>query len=117
THTLKVVAQQSARVRVPMMEPPQPRDKYVIGPTGSPLTISDLPAVGTRRWVPRRKAEVLVAVRGGLLSLEEACIRYALTVEEFASWQNSVDRYGFPGLRSTCTQQYRLKSRSIDDSR
>jgi len=55
-----------------MTEPHRPRVKYVIGPDGSPLTIADLPAPGTRRWVIRRKAEVVAAVRGGLLSLEEA---------------------------------------------
>ena len=31
----------------------------------------------------RRKAEVVAAVRGGLLSLEEACSRYALNSDEF----------------------------------
>ena len=51
----------------------RPRVKYVIGPDGSPLTIADLPPKNTRRWVIRRKAEVVAAVRGGLLSLEEAC--------------------------------------------
>ena len=46
-----------------MTEPHRPRVKYVIGPDGSPLTIADLPAPGTRRWVIRRKAEVVAAVR------------------------------------------------------
>ena len=55
------------------------RVSYVIGPDGSPLTMSDLPAPGTKRWVIRRKAEVVAAVRGGLLSLDEACRRYTLT--------------------------------------
>ena len=72
-----------------MTEPHRPRVKYVIGPDGSPLTIADLPAPGTKRWVIRRKAEVVAAVRGGLLSLEEACSRYTLTVDEFLSWQFS----------------------------
>ena len=49
-----------------MTEPLRPRAKYVIGPDGSPLTIADLPAPGTKRWVIRRKAEVVAAVRGGL---------------------------------------------------
>jgi uncharacterized protein DUF1153 len=40
------------------------------------LTIADLPSPGTKRWVPMRKAVVVAAVRGGLLSLEEACSRY-----------------------------------------
>ena len=82
-----------------MTEPHRPRVKYVIGPDGSPLTIADLPAPGTKRWVIRRKAEVVAAVRGGLLSLEEACSRYTLTVEEFLSWQYSIDA-GRPCRRS-----------------
>jgi hypothetical protein len=85
----------------------RPRVKYVIGPDGSPLTIADLPPTNTRRWVIRRKAEVVAAVRGGLLSLEEACGRYRLTVEEFLSWQASIEDHGLAGLRTTRIQQYR----------
>ena len=73
-----------------MTEPHRPRVKYVIGPDGSPLTIADLPAPGTKRWVIRRKAEVVAAVRGGLLSLEEACSRYTLTAQAADSSGNSV---------------------------
>lgn len=90
-----------------MTEFKRPRVKYVIGPDGSPLTIADLPPTSTRRWVIRRKAEVVAAVRGGLLSLEDACERYRLTVEEFLSWQMSIDRHGLAGLRTTRIQQYR----------
>jgi Protein of unknown function (DUF1153) len=57
--------------------------------------------------VIRRKAEVVSAVLGGLLSLEEACSRYLLTVEEFLAWQRSIDRHGLAGLRTTRIQQYR----------
>ncbi|MEO0329083.1 MAG: DUF1153 domain-containing protein [Pseudomonadota bacterium] len=85
----------------------KPRVKYVIGPDGSPLTVSDLPPSSTRRWVIRRKAEVVAAVRGGLLSLEEACDKYTLTVEEFLSWQASIDEHGLAGLRTTRIQEYR----------
>jgi len=83
------------------------RVKFVIGPDGSPLSIADLPRPGTRRWVIRRKAEVVAAVRGGLLSLEEACKRYALTVEEYLSWQRSIDKHGLQGLRTTRLKEYR----------
>ena len=69
--------------------------------------MADLPALSTKRWVIRRKAQVVAAVRGGLLSLEEACSRYMLTVDEFLSWQSSIDQYGLAGLRSTRIQQYR----------
>jgi len=98
-------------VSVPMTEPHRPRVKYVIGPDGSPLTIADLPAPGTRRWVIRRKAEVVAGVRAGLISLEEACARYTLSVEEFLSWQRSIDRHGMRGLRTTRLQDYRAAAR------
>ena len=82
-------------------------EKYVIGPTGAPLTLSDLPPGDTERWVIRRKAEVVAAVRGGLLSLDEACERYRLTNEEFLGWQKSIEAHGMAGLRTTRIQQYR----------
>ena len=90
-----------------MTEHYRPRVRYVIGPDGSPLTVADLPPKNTRRWVIRRKAEVVAAVRGGLLSLEEACDRYTLTVDEFLSWQRSIDKHGLAGLRATRIQDYR----------
>ncbi len=86
---------------------PVEKDPYVIGPDGTPLTLKDLPPPSTKRWVIRRKAEVVAAVRGGLLTLEEACDRYTLTVEEFLSWQKAIDQFGLPGLRATRVQQYR----------
>ena len=82
-------------------------EPYVIGPDGLPLTLADLPPHSTKRWVIRRKAEVVAAVRGGLLTLEEACERYQLTMEEFLSWQKAIDQHGLPGLRATRVQQYR----------
>src|ERR1700757_2401158 len=94
-------------VESPMTEMIRPRVKYVIGPDGSPLTIADLPPPNTKRWVIRRKAEVVAAVRGGLLSLDEACKRYKLTIDEFLSWQRLIDRHGLPGLRATRVQDYR----------
>lgn len=79
----------------------QTHEDAVPGPTGRMLTLADLPQVDTKRWVPRRKAEVVAAVRGGLLSLDEACERYSLSVEEFLGWQRNVERYGLQGLRAT----------------
>lgn len=74
---------------------------YVIGPYGQALTTNNLPLPSTRHWVPRKKAEIVLAVRGGLLSLVEACERYELTSEEFLSWQTALDRHGLKGLRVT----------------
>jgi len=82
-------------------------EQYVVGPTGTPLTLNDLPPSDTDRWVIRRKAEVVAAVRGGLISIEEACERYKLSVDEFLSWQRSIDKHGLPGLRATRIQDYR----------
>ena len=90
-----------------MIENQKIRPSQVVGPLGEPLTIESLPAPGTTRWVVRRKAEVVAAVNGGLLSVDEACERYSLTLEEFAGWQRAVDRFGMPGLKQTRLQRYR----------
>ena len=83
------------------------RARFVLGPDGSVLTLADLPPAGLTRWVIRRKAELVTAVRGGLLSLEEACERYSITIDEFLSWQRALDRHGVKGLRATRVQDYR----------
>lgn len=90
-----------------MIENQKIRPAQVVGPLGEPLTLESLPAPGTTRWVVRRKAEVVAAVNGGLLTVDEACERYSLTLEEFASWQRAVDRSGMPGLRVTRLQHYK----------
>lgn len=90
-----------------MIENQKFRPAHVIGPLGEPLTMETLPPPDTRRWVVRRKAEVVAAVNGGLLSIEEVCERYELTLEEFAGWQRAIDRSGMQGLRVTRTQHYR----------
>lgn len=90
-----------------MIENQKIRPDVVIGPLGEPLTLETLPSPETRRWVIRRKAEVVSAVNGGLLTVEEACLRYSLSLEEFDSWQRAVERNGLPGLRVTRAQHYR----------
>lgn len=77
------------------------------GPEGRDLRLEDLPPANTKRWVIRRKALVVSAVRGGLITLEDACRRYSLSVEEFLSWQRAIDAFGLPGLRATRLQDYR----------
>ncbi len=90
-----------------MIENQKFRPAQVIGPLGEPLTLDSLPKPGTTRGVVRRKAEVVAAVSGGLLSVDEACARYGLSLEEFAGWQRAVDRSGMPGLRVTRIQHYK----------
>lgn len=83
------------------------RPMSVPGPLGQPITLEMLPPANTRRWVVRRKAEVIAAIRGGLLTAAEACARYRLSPEELELWQESLDRAGVPGLRVTRIQVYR----------
>ncbi|HEX3430828.1 MAG TPA: DUF1153 domain-containing protein [Rhizomicrobium sp.] len=85
------------------------RMKYVLGPDGGTLTLPDLPSPGTQRWVSRKKAQVVAAVRGGLLTLGEACERYALSIEEFLAWEHAIEEFGIAGLRATHAQEYRHK--------
>ena len=58
-----------------------------------------LPPVGTRRWVARRKAQVVEAVLSGMLRLDEALRRYELSIEEFSLWKRRFYRSGVEGLR------------------
>jgi Protein of unknown function (DUF1153) len=90
--------------------------KHVIGPDGRRLTLADLPLPDTKRWVIRRKAEVVAAVRGGLLSLEDAYSRYALNPDELLSWQHCIDHFGLAGLRTTRTQFYHSSPRQCKGS-
>jgi hypothetical protein len=66
-----------------------------------------LPPADTRRWVVRRKAAVVDAVRNGVITVDQACERYSLSSEEFANWQRLVERHGVHGLRVTRLQAYR----------
>jgi hypothetical protein len=82
---------------------------HIIGPDGRKLTLADLPPPDTTRWVVRRKAEVIAAVQGGLLSEEKALEYYKLTTEEFDSWLKMVNEYGLAGLRTTRVRHYRMR--------
>jgi len=87
-------------------------DHFAPGQFGHPgLTLADLPPPNTKRWVIRRKAEVVAGVRHGLISLEEACRRYKLSIEEFLSWQRLIESHGMAGLRATRLQDYRPPSK------
>ena len=76
-------------------------------PRGMPKSIDDLPAPDTKRWHVHRKAQVVQAVRTGIITLEEACRRYRLSTEEFESWQQLIEAHGLPGLRVTFIKDYR----------
>lgn len=88
----------------------------IIGPDGEVISWETLPASTTTRWVTRRKAQVIAAIRGGLLTIEDACQRYRLTVDELSEWQAALDKHGARGLKTTLTQQYRYL-RGVDSGR
>ena len=89
------------------MEQHNARNISVPGPDGQMLTLADLPSPNISRWVTRRKAEVVAAVSGGLLTRKAACDRYSLSDEEFETWEKLYSRHGTKGLRTTRLQQYR----------
>jgi transposase-like protein len=74
--------------------------------SGAPL-LELLPPPNTERWVVRRKAAVVAAVRAGGITIEDACRIYQLSEEEFLSWVRAFEIYGLAGLRATRLQQYR----------
>ncbi len=71
------------------------------------MTRSELPPVNTTRWVARRKATVVRAVAAGMLTRDEACEMYALSVEEFDNWLSTMAKFGRGGLRVTKIQKYK----------
>ena len=90
-----------------MLEYRKVRPASVIGPLGEILTLESLPPGNTSRWVARRKAEIVAAVDGGLLTIDEVLIRYRLSLEEFVSWRRALDRAGIAGLKVSSAQHER----------
>ena len=66
-----------------------------------------LPPTTIARWVPSRKADVVRAIRSGLIDHAEACSRYGLSDEELRLWERAIDAAGIAGLRVTRVQVYR----------
>jgi hypothetical protein len=77
---------------------------------GTIMTRADLPRPDTRRWVASRKAAVVNAVDHGLISEDEACETWGLSVEELEGWRRAVSRHGIAALRATAIQRYRDSS-------
>ena len=69
---------------------------------GPPL-MESLPRPNTKRWIVRRKAAVVAAVRSGTITIEEVCRVYELSEEEVLSWECAFETHGLAGLRVTHT--------------
>ena len=91
-----------------MHEKRKDRPAQVIGPEGETLTLGNLPPADLGRWSVKRKAEVVAAVAGGLLTIEEAIEIYSLSLEDFTRWQSTLERSGLRGLRATRAQESRI---------
>lgn len=71
----------------------------------------ELPPPDTVRWVIRRKAAVVNAVRSGQITMLDACARYGLSAEEFLSWEKALGAHGLAGLRTTRIHDYQPERR------
>ena len=71
------------------------------------LMLKELPPPDTKRWVVRRKAAVVAAVKNGAISLDDVCWYYDISIEEFLTWPASIAPPGLPGLRVTRLRDYR----------
>lgn len=83
----------------------KPTFKYVRRPDGTLLTPGNLPPANVKRWVMRHKADIVMAVGGGIITMEAACARYRLTREEFLSWKDAFEHFGVRGLSTRGVQQ------------
>ncbi len=89
--------------------------RAVTDTSGEPLTVDTLPPADTFRWVPRRKAQVVCAIHGGLISRQEACDRYGISDAELFSWEKLLDDHGPRALEVTRTQRYRQAATSTGE--
>lgn len=86
------------------------RPARVIGADGRPLTLADLPARDAR-WNGKRKAQVVAAVRGNLISFDEAVRRYGLSPGEYSAWEHEVLAFLAERRRATERREFRLLRR------
>jgi hypothetical protein len=60
---------------------------FYIGPDGTPIKLDDLPLRGFKDWQSRHKVMVVAAVRRGSITVDQACARYDLSIEDLSWYQ------------------------------
>ena len=75
--------------------------KVAVGLRGNVIAPYDLPPAHGARWTPQRKADLIAAILGGVITLDEAKARYALTTEELSEWRRGLAAAGVSGLKAT----------------
>ncbi len=71
------------------------------------MILKQLPPPDTKRWVISRKAAVVTAVKNGAITLDDVCWFYDISVEEFLTWQEMIEKHGIRGLHVTKLQEFR----------
>jgi hypothetical protein len=90
------------------------RPARVIGADGRPLTLQDLPSAGAR-WNRKRKAAVVAAVRGGLISFDDAVRRYSLAPLEFFAWERELLAVIAARRRAVEVREFRVLRRQASE--
>jgi hypothetical protein len=72
---------------------------FEVGPRHELVTIDTLPPADGTHWRPRRKAQVVAAVQAGMITVDEVCERYRMSLEEFRGWQRALNAEGLQGLK------------------
>lgn len=76
---------------------------------GNVITPNDLPSPETIRWTPNKKFIVVQAIKGGLITKEEALDRWGMLENELRIWEEGFKSHGVNGLKTT---HYQKRSRS-----
>jgi hypothetical protein len=58
---------------------------------GDLTRVIELPAENVQRWTALREAAVVNAVDAGVLTREEICRRYQISLEELLSWERAYE--------------------------
>lgn len=56
------------------------------------------------RWAPLRKDSLLILLKRGDLTLDQAVTKYGFSADEIASLTERRKRFGTPGLKTTALQ-------------
>jgi DNA-binding response OmpR family regulator len=79
-----------------VIELPRPRHRGGETPKRA-SRVTAPPRTNENRWTFRQKATVVEAIRHGVLSIEEACERYRISLKELTAWEAAIDERGKRG--------------------
>lgn len=58
-------------------------------------------------WTARRKIQLMRDIRAGTTSVEQARRDFGVTEDELNSWKGHYENFGFDGLKTTKTREFR----------